>query len=335
MPEQDTIENVLSLVLPTYNEAENLPVLLPKITEVLKAVPHEIIIVDDDSPDRTWEAAEKLKSHFPRLRVIRRRGKRGLSSAVVDGFAVAHGNVLMVMDSDGQHDPDLLRRLYKAVQDGAGVALGSRYMPGGSVGDWVRDRRIISRMGTHLANAVCRVKASDPLGGFFAIDRALYKKIAHKLHPTGFKILLEVLAAVPAGTRIAEIPLVFQARMKGRSKLSPRVHAQFFGQILRLGLRRHLPVMFLIAMIVPSTLLLPRAWALRELYVSPQTRSRAESVLRWAEINEGWVLSDYRITIVRPDELVLKRTPHLRRSVWPQPCLLTFEDPPFATCSES
>src|SRR5712664_3677593 len=109
---------MLSLVLPTYNEAANLGELVPRIQAILHATPHEIIVVDDDSPDRTWETALRLARELPELRVIRRIGRRGLSSAVIEGFLAATGEVLAVADADGQHDYTLLPRLYQSVRDG-------------------------------------------------------------------------------------------------------------------------------------------------------------------------------------------------------------------------
>jgi dolichol-phosphate mannosyltransferase len=327
---------VLSLILPTYNEAENLPILLPRLAEVLRTLPHEIIVVDDDSPDRTWEVAQDLRKDVVHLQVIRRRHKRGLSSAVMEGFSAAHGSVLAVMDGDGQHDPQLLRRLYKIVQSSAGIAVASRYASGGSAeGLADAERRFISRVGTRLAQLVTRSRVSDPLGGFFAIDAKLYRTIAPRMRPTGFKILLETLAALPPKTRVEEIPLVFQARLKGASKLSLSVQIKFFFQIVRLGTRRFLPGLFLGAMMLPILLHLPHIWQIHPLYLSAEIRSQAERALRWAQENEGWVLSDFRINIVREDEIVLRRTPSVRSVTWPQPCILTLDDPPFAACSES
>lgn len=326
---------MLSLILPTYNESENLPTLIPMITEALKVVPHEIIIVDDDSPDRTWDVAEKMKKRFPHLRVVRRIGKRGLSSAVTDGFAVAHGKVLMVMDSDGQHDAALLRKLHDAVQKSGGVAVGSRYMPGGSVGEWVRDRRILSKMGTHLANAVCRVKVSDPLGGFFAIDQKLYKKIEGQLRPTGFKILLEVLAAVPAATRITEIPLIFQMRLKGHSKLSPKVHLQFIGQILRLGWRRFLPAFLIAAVTAAVIVLLLRAWNLHRLFLSPGLRSAVESRVKTVAAERGWLLSDIDLQSVGWQTFAIEHKPHSRFSVASEHCVISYNPDSPAECTPS
>lgn len=165
---------MLSLILPTYNEAENLPGLLEEIEGAMGDIPFEMIVVDDDSPDRTWEVAELLADDRPYLRVLRRMGRRGLSSAVIEGFRMAQGDVLVAMDSDGQHDPLLLPRLYAAIRSGVGVALGSRYVPGGSVEGWARARHWLSYIATGLAWLVTRTRVKDPMSGFFAIDRRLF-----------------------------------------------------------------------------------------------------------------------------------------------------------------
>ena len=204
---------MLSLVLPTYNEAANITALIDNIDGVLQSVPHEIIVVDDDSPDGTWKVAEGLTRKHPALRVLRRVGRKGLSSAVTEGFDMARGNVLAVMDADGQHDAMLLHTMLASLKSGAELSIGSRYVAGGSVGDWVTDRRIISSAGTIVAKALSRVRVSDPLGGFFALRKELYVSVRPSLRPTGFKILLEILANVPSSTRISEIPLVFRMRL--------------------------------------------------------------------------------------------------------------------------
>ena len=153
------------------------PALLHSIEVALQDISHELIIVDDDSPDGTWRVAEGLSELYPTLRVLRRRGKKGLSSAVIDGFDMAKGDYLIVMDADGQHDPLLLRSLVDALQKGSDLVIGSRYVAGGSVGEWVTDRRIISRIGTFIALGVSRVRVSDPLGGFFGLQHHLYQPI--------------------------------------------------------------------------------------------------------------------------------------------------------------
>jgi dolichol-phosphate mannosyltransferase len=226
---------VLSLVLPTYNEAKSLPILLPAISQTLGSEPHEIIIVDDNSPDRTWEVA----TQYPGVRVLRRVGRRGLSSAVVEGFSMAKGDVLVVMDADGQHDTGVIAKLAAAVRGTHGVAIGTRYMKGGGVGEWEKGRASLSWLATKLAQIACRVRAHDPMSGFFALDAALFRRIATRLHPSGFKILLEILAFVPKGTPITEIPFTFGRRIAGESKLTWKVGIQFLLQLGTLMMRRH------------------------------------------------------------------------------------------------
>lgn len=223
---------MLSLVLPTYNESANVTEMLPKLSAVMKDLPYEIIVVDDDSPDRTWEIAERLG--VPNVRVIRRVGRKGLSSAIGEGFEAGKGAVLAVMDADGQHDANILPQLYAAVIDNHGMAVGSRYVAGGSVGQWNEVRYLLSRTGTTLAQAACRVRVKDPMSGYFAIDAALYRSIAPKLHLSGFKVLLEVLANIPKTTIVTEVPFLFGVRTKGYSKLSFKVQRQFLFQLLRL-----------------------------------------------------------------------------------------------------
>jgi len=235
---------MFSLILPTYNEAKNIPTLVEKIRSALKGVPHEIIIVDDDSPDETWRVAQELAQDCDDLHVIRRIGRRGLSSAVIEGFLAAKGDVFGVMDADGQHDCGLLPRLQKAVAAEGGIVIGSRYTEGGSVGEWDERRHLMSRIATRLAVSLCRVKASDPMSGFFAIDRRTFEKVLPTLNPKGFKILLDLLVHVPKGTKVQEIPFTFGKRMHGESKLSRRVQIEFLEYIYDVSLGRYIPLMF-------------------------------------------------------------------------------------------
>jgi len=218
---------VLSLVLPTFNEAENLPTLLPEVEKILKSLPHEIIVVDDNSPDKTWKVAQQIAIQYPHVRVLRRVGRRGLSSAVIEGFLTAKGDVLAVMDADGQHDMSLLPKLAAAITDGAGIALGSRYTEGGSVGEWDERRAMLSRIATRMAIRLCRVQVTDPMSGFFAVSRETFEDALPRLNPKGFKILLDLLVHVSPQTTVKELPFSFGARTKGESKLSSRVQLEF------------------------------------------------------------------------------------------------------------
>jgi dolichol-phosphate mannosyltransferase len=218
---------MLSLVLPTYAEAENLPGVLAAAESALAGVPYEVLIVDDDSPDQTWRVALDLAREREHVRVLRRVGRRGLSSAVVEGFLAAKGDVLAVADADGQHDFSILPALYQAVRGGAQVAVGSRYAEGGSVGDWDERRHALSRLATRLAIRLCRVPVADPMSGFFAVERGTFEAVLPRLNPKGFKILLDLLVHAPAGARVHEVPFTFGARRKGESKLSRHVQVEF------------------------------------------------------------------------------------------------------------
>lgn len=229
---------MLSLVLPTYNEAENIPRVLGEVTEVLRNLPFEVIVADDDSPDGTWRAAEGFALGDSRVRVIRRVGRRGLSSAIIEGFRAARGDVLAAADADGQHDLSLLPSLYRAVAERGGIAVGSRYVPGGDVGTWDERRRFLSRLATRLSIALCSVKVRDPMSGFFVVSRAAFEDVADSLHPRGFKMLFDLLVALPSSTPVLELPYTFRVREKGRSKMSLRVQLQFLQALLGALLRR-------------------------------------------------------------------------------------------------
>ncbi len=320
---------VLSLILPTYNEAANIGNLLEVLDGVLVHVPHEIIVVDDDSPDRTWKVATEFSKLRGCIKVIRRTGRKGLSSAVVDGFDAAHGDMLAVMDADGQHDAALLLRLVHHLQHGADIAVGSRYAPGGSVGSWVADRRIISNVGTFFAKLLSQVRVSDPLGGFFVLRTSLYRTIRPKLHATGFKILLEILAAVPRTVRLVEEPLVFRMRLHGQSKLSFGVHLAFIAQVIRLFLRACVRrmrngslLLFSVLIILTASLLLPRLFAVRRLYTDAFVRTNVRLALETVAARQGWLLSDIEILSVSKSTLSVNHRSHLRTPMPRRSCTI-------------
>lgn len=233
---------MLSLILPTYRERESLPILIPKIEETLRGIDHEVIVVDDDSPDRTWEVARALAREHSSVHVIRRVGRRGLSSAVIEGFLAAKGDVLVVMDADGQHDMSLLPQLAQTVTQNGGITMGSRYMEGGSVGNWAGFRAFISRLGGSLAIWLCNVKVTDPMSGFFAIDRKTFEEVLPRLNPKGFKILLDLLVHVPADTTVKELPFSFGERLRGESKFSAEVRFQYLEFLYDATVGRFIPL---------------------------------------------------------------------------------------------
>lgn len=229
----------LSLVLPTYNEGANIVAVLEQLIARLDSIAgltYEIIVVDDDSPDRTWEIAERLGETCPQVRVVRRQTERGLSTAVIRGWQAARGKVLGVMDADLQHPPEVTEKLWKEIARGADLAIASRHVEGGGVSDWSLSRRIISRCAQLIGLAILpevTARVSDPMSGYFMISR---DSIAgRKLNPLGYKILIEVLGRGKVGW-ISEVPYTFRERVEGSSKVTNKIYLEYFQHLLRIRL---------------------------------------------------------------------------------------------------
>ena len=231
----------LSLVLPTYNEGSNITAVLEQLIAHLDSVPdltYEIIVVDDDSPDRTWEIAGRLAENRAQIRVVRRQSERGLSTAVIRGWQAARGRVLGVMDADLQHPPEVTGKLWAEMARGADLAIASRHVEGGGVSDWSLARRIISRCAQMIGLVLLpevTARVSDPMSGYFMISR---RSIAGRtMNPLGYKILIEVLGRGKVGW-IAEVPYTFRERVEGSSKVTNKIYMQYFQHLLRI--RMHL-----------------------------------------------------------------------------------------------
>ena len=210
---------VLSVVIPTYNEAPNIEELLRRLCEALDSTlpsAYELIVVDDDSPDRTAEIAVAMTQAYPAVRVMSRIGDRGLASAVVRGWQAARGRYLCVIDADLQHPPEIAVDLIKLMERGADIAVASRHVLGGGVSDWSLARRIVSRAAQLIGLVVLPAvvgRVSDPMSGYFMIRRPAIEGV--ELSPLGYKILVEVLARGNFPW-IGEVPYVFRERAHGR-----------------------------------------------------------------------------------------------------------------------
>lgn len=246
----------LSVISPTLNEAQNVPLLLEQLAHALRDIDHEILIVDDNSPDRTWSVVEEISASNPRVRILRRMENHGLGAAVVDGFDAARGEVVACIDADLQHDPTILSRMLDELQKGADVVVGSRHIDGGSTGEWSVLRRVQSWFATKTAQLLLGIRLKDPLSGYFLVWREDFSAIEDRLNVKGFKILLEIIANL--GTpEVKEVPYTFLPRAHGESKLSGKVILQYFHQVWRLcSSSRHLPVRFLKSAIVGGTAIL-------------------------------------------------------------------------------
>ncbi|MBD1860270.1 MULTISPECIES: glycosyltransferase [Trichocoleus] len=229
----------LSLVIPTFNESENIEAMIELLSKLLdQALPgnYELIVVDDDSPDYTWKIAQEMVSQYPQLRVMRRQQERGLSTAVIRGWQVARGEVLGVIDGDLQHPPEVLLQLVAETQQGADLATASRHVEGGGVSSWSVVRRFLSR-GAQLIGLIILPgvigRVSDPMSGYFLVRRSA---IAGKtLSPVGYKILIEVLGRGNIG-RVAEVGYVFQERQSGESKVTWKQYVEYLRHLVRLRL---------------------------------------------------------------------------------------------------
>jgi dolichol-phosphate mannosyltransferase len=236
----------LTIVVPTYNESGNLAELAERVHKALPLVDWEIIFVDDNSPDGTSCVARELYARDPRVRCIRRYGRRGLASACVEGMLASSARFVAVMDADLQHDPAILARMLEKMRGGhTDLVLGTRYAAGGSVGDWDSRRLKISQFATSLANAMTPVSVSDPMSGYFMLRRDLLEEIAPNLSSLGFKILLDILLTMPKDARVAEEPFEFGKRHTGESKLSTTVAWEFLLLIGDKLIGRWVPVRFL------------------------------------------------------------------------------------------
>jgi len=212
-----------TVVIPTYNEAANIAPLVRRICAAIPGV--AILFVDDASNDGTAEQARQLAAEWP-ITVIERFDERGLSTAVLRGLAAARTDICVVMDADLSHPPEAIPSLVQAIEEGAEVAVGSRYVPGGAIDDWPLVRRLASKAGTALARPLTAIR--DPMAGFFCLRRSLLEGL--ELKPRGFKILLEILARSRVGN-VREVPIRFEDRNHGESKFDSHERKEFLKQV--------------------------------------------------------------------------------------------------------
>ncbi len=230
------MDKAVTILVPTYNERDNVAPLVRRIDSALAGRNYQVVFVDDDSQDGTAQAAAALSPQYP-VRVIVRRGKRGLASAIVDGIKETTGQIIGVMDADLQHPPETLPLLLDEIENGADIAIASRYIKGSALQGWALTRRIISRGASFLARMLLPFirQVKDPLSGFFMFDR---KVVAHaNLRPTGYKILLEILTEGES-TKLTEVPYTFEARSAGQSKLNVFQEIDYLKHVYSLMKRR-------------------------------------------------------------------------------------------------
>ncbi len=224
---------VLSVVVPTFNERDNVTKLYRKLEQALAGIAWEVVYVDDNSPDGTWDVVRELARQDSRVRCVRRIGRRGLSGACIEGILASSAPFAAVMDADLQHDETQLPKMLSLLQDGqAELVVGSRYVEGGSADSFDKQRAGFSAFATSIARRVLGVAIADPMSGFFMIRRDRFEQLAPQLSTQGFKILLDIVATAHGKLKTIEVPFTFGSRLHGESKLDSMVALDFLGLVL-------------------------------------------------------------------------------------------------------
>lgn len=236
----------LAVVVPTYCEADNVAEIVRRLDAVLAGVDWELIFVDDDSPDGTAERVREIARRDRRVRVLQRVGRRGLSSACIEGMLATPAPYLAVMDGDLQHDETLLPRMLEVLKrDDLEIVVGSRYVEGGGVGDWNVRRQSMSRLATRIGQVLIRADLQDPMSGFFMVRAPVIQENVRQLSGVGFKILLDIFSASPRPLRFRELPFTFRPRQAGASKLDNAVLWAYLLMLIQKLLGPMIPVRFI------------------------------------------------------------------------------------------
>ncbi len=236
----------LSVVVPTYRESANIPVLFQRLKAALDGLPWEMIVVDDNSPDGTSDIAFRLAASDPRIRCLRRVNRTGLAGAVIEGWMASSADYVAVIDGDLQHDERILPKMYGVLEAGAAnLAIGTRVRDGTEAG-LSPARQKLSDLGRWFFDRIAGARVSDPMSGFFMIRREIVSRLAPRLSPDGFKILVDVILSAAGELRIVEVPYKFRERTAGESKLTPLVGLDFLGLVVHHASGGLLPVRFVL-----------------------------------------------------------------------------------------
>ena len=237
----------LCIVIPTLNERENIPLIVERLNRVFECVAWEVIFVDDDSPDGTADAVRALARQQSNIRCLQRIDRRGLASACIEGMLASSAPYLAVMDGDLQHDEALLPRMFEKIKaERLDVVIASRHVVDGSIGNLEASRVAISNFATRLSRLVVKADLTDPMSGFFIIERSAFDGAMRRLSGQGFKILLDLFASTPRPFAFAELPLHFRERVHGESKLDAVVAWEYLMLLLQKLLGPAVPVRFLL-----------------------------------------------------------------------------------------
>lgn len=244
----------LSIIVPTLNEVGNIELLCSKISNALKEINWEIIFVDDNSADGTKELLNQISSQHPHIRAIHRPVRKGLSSACIEGMLASRAPIVAVMDADLQHDETLLPIMYAEFsKKSLDVAVASRFLAGADLGDFSAKRELLSNIGNLLSRMILKARLTDPLSGFFMLRTEVLQEISQKLYGKGFKILLDIFASSRRQLDFIEVPLKFNTRHSGESKLDATIALEFIGLLFHKLFNKIIPVRFILFSLVGLT----------------------------------------------------------------------------------
>ena len=298
----DTLPLEVAVVVPTLNEAANIERLIERLSAVLAGRGWEVVFVDDNSSDGTSDLVRRIGRHSRHVRIVQRVGRRGLSSAVIEGILATAAPVIAVMDGDLQHSEEALPRLIDAIESGAAeIAVGTRYVEGGGTGNWEAGRVRMSRLATRAGQIALGTNVSDPMSGFFAIRRDAFERALPRLSAIGFKILIDILASAPTTLKVAEIPYQFRGREAGESKLGARVVAEYLELIADKTIGRFVPVRLLKFLTVGGLGVFVHLTVLRTLlgmgdtFVTAQTAAVIVAIAFNFFLNNGFTYADRKL----------------------------------------
>lgn len=305
----------LAVVVPTFNERANVATLVAKLDQALADHIWEVVFVDDDSPDGTADEARRIGRVDPRVRVIQRLGRRGLSSACIEGMCATAAPIVAVIDGDLQHDETLLPAMLDllAKDEALDLAVGSRFVAGGGTGKWDGDRVAKSAFATRLSRRVLKADLTDPMSGFFMIRTEIVRRLAPQLSAIGFKILLDLMTASPRPLAFAELPYTFRVRTEGESKLDHVVAMEYlialydrrfgrfvparfamFSTIGVLGVGLHMAVLSLVYLVLGTSFLIAQIVATAaamtaNFFLNNALTYRDRRLKGWRQLLDGWV----------------------------------------------
>lgn len=241
----------LAVIVPTFSERENVPAVVAALETALVEIQWEVIFVDDHSPDGTADRVRELAATDRRIRVLERIGRTGLSSACIEGMLATPAPYVAVMDADMQHDESILPTMLDCMKKNhLDVVVGSRKVTGGSMGEFGAGRVWLSNLGSRVSRLVCHCDVSDPMSGFFIVDRNYFQEVVRRLTGRGFKILVDLLASSRRKVRTAEVPYHFRTRTRGESKLDVNVELEYLFLLIDKVIGNFVPTRFVLFALV-------------------------------------------------------------------------------------